>query len=94
MLGQVCSGCQPRRDSKGVKHRSKAAHHCLGNNCICGSCYPAPPITDSQYLAAVKAIEERRTWMAKLGGFYVDNTKALIKMVETGKLKPDQEKKE
>jgi hypothetical protein len=80
MIPRVCDGCLPHRDSNLNKHKSKAAHRCLGNGCPCGSCHPVAPVTNEQY----------RTWMEKLGGFYVENTKALVKIVTTGKVKKEE----
>lgn len=77
----ICTGCQPRRDSYMVKHRSKARHECLGNGCGCGSCYPTPPVSDEKY----------NTWMATLGAFYIENSKTLGKMLIERKLKPKPE---
>jgi hypothetical protein len=68
----VCDGCLPRRDKSGVKHRSRAEHRCSGLGCGCGSCYPTGPVTQDQY----------DSWMAKLGGFYIHNTKALVEIVK------------
>ena len=78
--GFICSGCQPKRSSDNAKHKSKAAHRCSGNGCLCGSCNSWHPVTDTEY----------KTWMANLGGFYVENTKLLVKMVKSKKLKPDK----
>lgn len=91
MLAQtVCDGCQPNRAKRGVTHRSKARHNCIGVGCACGSCHPTPPVTQEQY----------ETWMAILGAkgiqggkmvkeFYVQNSIVLGKMLKEKKLKPE-----